>query len=251
VTATLVMAGGRGDRLRASGGTVPKPLVPIGRVPLLERNLLTLFSRGFRDITMAVPSHTPEIAEFVHRRCQALADAFESRLRVFQESTPLGNIGAAAEIEVSDSELLVIYADNLTSLDLNSLVDHHRSSRAELTTAVHRERFRIPYGEIEMENGMVAAYREKPEHEILVSSGVFVLSSGAISLLPRGRRTEVSWLVNRLLAERLVVAAYPHEALWIDVNDAAAVSRAEQLVAAHADAFQLPELTALSESRGS
>jgi NDP-sugar pyrophosphorylase family protein len=251
MTTALVMAGGRGERLRASGTSVPKPLVPIAGVPLLERNLLTLLSSGLRDIVVAVPSHTPEIAEFVGARCRPLADVFESRLRLFEERSPLGNIGAAAEVEPCDPELLIVYADNLTALDLNALVNHHRSTAADLTTAVHLEPFRIPYGEVRLQDGMVISYEEKPGREVLVSSGVFVLSPAASALLPRGRQSEVSWLVNRLLAEKMRVAAFLHTAPWIDVNDAAAVLRAEQLVAAHPEAFEPPEPATLMQSRGS
>jgi NDP-mannose synthase len=237
MTTALIMAGGRGERLRASGYSLPKPLVPIAGVPLLERNLLTLLSAGFRDIMVAVPSHTPEISEFVRTRCRMLADARESQLRLFTESSPLGNIGAAAEIAPCDPDRLVVYADNLTLLDLNALVDHHATRRAALTSAVHWEPFRIPYGEVEVEDGCVVAYREKPEQRRLISSGVFVLNAAATSLLPRGRPSDVAWLVNRLLDEQHTVAAFLHDSPWIDVNDAAAVARAEQLVQAYQEEF--------------
>ena len=239
MTAALVMAGGRGERLKASGTLVPKPLLPVLGVPLLERNLLTLLATGFRDITVAIPSHTPEIEAFVQRRCRRLADSYAARLAVLVERAPLGNIGAAREVQIGDADLLVIYADNLTALDLNNLVAHHQSVTAALTSAVHFEPFRIPYGEVQVENGSIVAYREKPERRVLVSSGVFVLSPAARSLLPPGERTEVAWLVNRLLAERLLVAPYQHEAPWIDINDTAAIARAEQLVATHPERFDV------------
>jgi NDP-sugar pyrophosphorylase family protein len=241
MTTALIMAGGRGERLRASGNSLPKPLVPIAGVALLERNLLTLLSAGFRDIVVAVPSHTPEISEFVRTRCRMLADARESRLRLLEESSPLGNIGAAAEIAPSDADRLVVYADNLTLLDLNALVDHHTSRGAALTSAVHWEPFRLPYGEVVVEDGCIVAYREKPEQRRLISSGVFVLNATATSLLPRGRHSDVAWLVNRLLEEQHTVAAFLHDAPWIDINDAAAVARAEQLVKAHHDEFAVGE----------
>jgi NDP-mannose synthase len=239
MTTALVMAGGQGERLRASGTLVPKPLLPILGVPLLERNLLTLLAAGFRDIAVAVPSHTPEIGAFVESRCRLLADSYAARLAVLVERSPLGNIGAAREVQTGSADLLVIYADNLTALDLNDLVTYHQSATAALTSAVHLEPFRIPYGEVLVEDGALVAYREKPERRMLISSGVFVLSPAARSRLPSGERSEVSWLVNRLLAERLPVAAYHHEAPWIDINDTAAIARAEELVAIHRERFDV------------
>lgn len=237
MTRGLIMAGGRGERMRASGPTTPKPLTLIAGVPLLERNLVTLLASGFRDVTIAVPSHTPEIGHFVRTRCQALADSHHAELHVFEETYPLGNIGAAAQLPAAEAPLLVIYADNLTALDLNAIVRHHLDTRAALTCAVHREPFTIPFGEVELRDGRIVAYREKPEHPVLVSSGVFVLSPSAIACLPRGQRIEVPWLVNRLLSDHAKVAGYVHRAPWIDINDADQAARAEELLVKHADAF--------------
>jgi NDP-mannose synthase len=251
MTKVLIMAGGRGERMRAAGSTTPKPLIPIRDVPLLERNLLTLLASGFRDIVVAVPSHTPEVGHFVRSRCRALADANHAGLQVFEETHPLGNIGAAAELESRDDDVLVVYADNLTALDLNALVDHHSQADAALTSAVHFEPFRIPFGEVEVQSGMIVTYREKPERRILVSSGVFVLSPTATQHLPRGQRTEVAGLVNRLLAEHERVTAFLHDAPWVDVNDSAGIARAERLVAEYAQLFECQEVTPnLSQHRG-
>lgn len=236
--------------MRAAASTTPKPLIPIRGVPLLERNLVTLLASGFRDIVVAVPSHTPEIGHFVRSRCRALADGYHAGLRIFEELHPLGNIGAAAELESRHEDLLVIYADNLTALDLNGLVNHHSQVGPALTAAVHFEPFRIPFGEVEVQSGMIVTYREKPERRILVSSGVFALSPIAIKHLPRGQRTEVAGLVNRLLAEHERVSAFLHDAPWVDVNDSAGIARAERLVAEYPQLFECREMSNPSRDRG-
>ena len=232
------MAGGRGERMRAGGASIPKPLVPIHGVPLLEWNLATLLRAGFRDLVVAVPAHTPEIGEFARDRGGALARRSGAALRLFEETRPLGNIGAAAEITPADPELLVVYADNLTALPLPALVEHHRRTNATLTTAVHLEPFRIPFGAVEIEDGLLVAYREKPELPIRVSSGVYLLGPAAVAAIPRGEPMGASDLVNRLLASGARVGAYEHASPWIDVNDVEGVARAEALVAAHPEAFE-------------
>jgi NDP-mannose synthase len=236
VTTALVMAGGRGERMRASGVATPKPLVTVGGMTLLERNLLALLDSGMRDIVVATPVHSPEIAEFVRDRCRPLVFSRGGDLRSYEEQQPLGNIGAAAEIDRRGPELLVVFADNLTTLDLAAIVRRHRQAGAALTAAVHFEPFRIPFGEVEVRDGMVVAYTEKPERRILVSSGVLVLGLAAIARIPRGQPTGVSWLANQLLAAGERIAAFPHEAPWIDVNDMGAAERAERLLPGHAAA---------------
>ncbi|MBA3497256.1 MAG: NDP-sugar synthase [Gemmatimonadales bacterium] len=237
MTTAMIMAGGHGERMRVTGSSTPKPLVPVHGVPLLERNLCALLKAGLRDIVVAVPSHTPEIGRFVQTRGQAITDALDARLRVLEETQPLGNIGPAAEVELEGADLLVVYADNLTALDLNALLLHHRRADATLTCAVHLESFRTPFGEVQVRDGVIVGYVEKPERRILIASGVVVLSASAVARLPRGRAVEIRWLVDRLLEEGEKVAAFLHDAPWIDVNDAASVARAERLVGEHREAF--------------
>ncbi len=236
MTTALVMAGGRGERMRASGMATPKPLVTIGGKTLLEHNLLALLQSGMRDVIVATPGHSPEIAAFVRGSCRALVAAHGGELRLYEEQQPLGNIGAAAEVECRGPELLVVFADNLTTLDLAAVIRHHRQVGAALTLAVHVEPFTIPFGEVEVRDGMIVAYTEKPEHRVLVSSGVMVLGPAAMARIPRGQATGISWLANRLLAAGERIAALPHDAPWIDVNDLTAAEGAVRLLAGEAAA---------------
>jgi mannose-1-phosphate guanylyltransferase/phosphomannomutase len=233
----LVMAGGRGERMRASGGPVSKPLVPVCGVPLLERNLVMLLEAGFRDIYVAVSRQLPEVGRFVQTRGAVLAGSANASVRCLIESQPLGNIGAAAELGGSSRPILVVFADNLIALDLNALLAHHVRSQAVLTVATHLEPFRIPYGEVHIVDGRITAYLEKPQRQIPISSGTYVLGPEAVALLPRGQRADVAWLVERLLARGRLVVSFPHQTCWIDVNDAASLGRAEELVAARPDVF--------------
>lgn len=234
----MIMAGGWGERMRSSGRATPKPLIAVRGVPLLERNLLRLLSSGFRDVVVATPTASPDVGEYVRTRAQRLAGFFRARVELLIETTRLGNIGAAAETTVDDDGLLVVYADNLTGLDLRAIVAHHREAAAPFTSAVHLEPFAIPFGEVQVQGAKIVAYTEKPVHRIPISSGVFVLGPTAVALLPRNQRTEVASLASRLLAAGLPIEAFVHNAPWIDVNDAAAVARAEALIASHPDVFE-------------
>jgi mannose-1-phosphate guanylyltransferase/phosphomannomutase len=237
----LVMAGGRGERMKASGSAVPKPLVPVRGVPLLERNVRMLLAAGFRELYVAASEHVPEVGRFVQARGAALATAAGARVRCLTESQPLGTIGAAAELHGLSRPVLVANADNLITFDLAAFLAHHVRTRAALTIATHLEPFRIPFGEVRIEDGRITAYLEKPVRRISVSSGTYVLGPEAIALLPRGRRTDVPWLVERLLERGSPVQSFPHDTCWIDVNDAASLQRAEELVASRPDLFDPPE----------
>jgi NDP-mannose synthase len=243
MNAALIMAGGRSARMRATLGQRHKALVCVLGVPMLERNLCQLLSAGFDDILVAISVHEPAIEEYVRTRGQALARAHGATIAGFVEQQPLGTIGVAGAFRDRSDALLVVNVDNLTALDLKELVHHHRRLGASLTIATHREPFQIPFGEVSVCDGRITQYVEKPIRRIQVSSGTYVLAARACELLPADRRTDIPQLFTRLMERGESIAAFAHEAAWIDVNDAAAVDKAEQLISDHAQAFNFWERT--------
>lgn len=233
----LVMAGGRGERMRASLGPTPKPLVRVLGLELLERNLAMLLRTGRRAVAVAVPADTPALGGWVRARGAAIGRAAGARVECLEEARGLGTIGVAARLAGAD-DVVVVNADNLITLDLHALAAHHRGLGASLTVATHLQPFRIPFGEVVAEGGTLRAYREKPELPVRVSSGTYVLGAAAIAALEPEVRCDVPALVERLLARGLTVGAFAHESPWVDVNDAAALARAEALVAEHPERFE-------------
>lgn len=241
----LVLAGGRGERMDRSrrrlapdAAALPKPLVSIRGVPLLERNLRALLRAGAREIAVTMPAASPEIERFVGARGQELARAAGASLRGVREDRPLGTAGAVAALRARGAPVLVVNADNLTSIDLPDLVERHLRSDAAMTVALHEEPFFMPFGELRVDaEDRVAAYLEKPCWRVPIASGVYVLAPEAIRAIGAGEALAMHALVARLLDAGAPVRAYRHAALWVDVNDSEAADRAEAMVAAHPEVF--------------
>ena len=233
----LVMAGGGGARMSASGVQLPKPLVPVGGVSLLERNVGQLLRHGFRAIVIAAPRNEPRIADFIDRSLRPVANAQGAQVETLLESSPLGNFGAVRELAERERDALVVFADNLTDLDLRDLFDDHRDSGAALTAATHVQRFRMPFGEVSLQDGAITRYREKPSYDFMVCSAICAVSTRAMVAVGHGEALGLGQLVDRLLSSGEVVRAYPHQAAWIDVNDAVSLAEAERLVRDRPDDF--------------
>lgn len=234
----VVMAGGRSERMRAGGGGPHKALVPVAGVPLLERNVVALLAAGFGDVVVVVRAGEAEVEAYARTRCRALVESWGTRFTCMVETEPLGTIGAARTLAGSDG-LLVVNVDNLTALDLAAFAAHHRASGAAMTVAVHWEPFRLPYGEVRVDDGWITAVAEKPVKRFLSSSGTYVLSAAACDAIPAGRATGAPELMEILRARRDGVAAFHHESAWTDVNDAHSLARAERMVAGAPAAFEL------------
>ncbi len=234
-TMALIMAGGSGTRIRRSGIDAPKPLVPIRGLAMLERNILALACRGFGEIAVSTAGGG-EVARYVRDQGCVVARAAGAELIQLEESRPLGTIGAAGLLADRATQLLVVNADILTSLDPRSLLAFHREAGAALTLATHREPFRLSFGELSIEAGRVTAYTEKPLHHVTVCSAISALGAEALQAIHGP--TQLDELAQGLIDGGCQVAAYPHDEPWIDVNDAAGLARAEELVAAQPRAFE-------------
>lgn len=230
LTRAVLMAGGRSQRMRASRGPLHKTLVEILGVPLLERNIRYVLAAGFRDVVVLVSAHEPQVIDFAQSRCAALAAARGARFECVVEDVPRGTIGGLALLPRRTDSFFVMAADNLTSLDPSKLVDHHRASAAAMTVATHQWSLQVPFGEVELARGWVRSYAEKPVHRFQVSSALYVIGPEVAASIDPGSRCDTPDLVARLLEKKWRVAAFPHDSLWVDVNDAVSHAEAEELV---------------------
>jgi NDP-sugar pyrophosphorylase family protein len=230
MTRAVLMAGGRSQRMRASRGPLHKTLVEVLGVPLLERNVCYLLAAGFRDLVVLVSADEPQVVDFAQSRCAALARARGARLECVVEDVPRGTIGGLALLARGADSFFVMAADNLTSLDPSTLVDHHRASAAAMTIATHEYSLQVPFGEVELVRGWVQSYAEKPIHRFPVSSALYVVGSEVAASIDAGSRCDTPDLVAQLLEKKWRVAAFPHDSSWVDVNDAVSHAQAEELV---------------------
>jgi NDP-sugar pyrophosphorylase family protein len=232
----MIMAGGQGTRMSQSGVSVAKALVPVAGVPLIEHNLDQLLRYGFDEIVIVTPPRGSPVAAFVRDTLIPKAGARGRVAWIYEERAPLGNIGAVQILADRDAALIV-YADNLTALDLRVIYEAHRQSQNAMTIAVHRHPFTIPYGEVRLQEDRVVGYDEKPVHYVDVCSAISVIEGHAMAMIAPGEKLGLSELVRRLLLAEMTVGSFRHDAPWIDVNDQSQIGEAERLFAENAVAF--------------
>ena len=232
----VILAGGRGTRLRPFTASFPKPLVPIGDTPVVEVLIQSLLRAGISDITLTL-GHLAELiqAYFAHRG-HALHGA---QLRYVVEDEPTGTAGSLASVDGLDETFLVMNGDLLTNLDFRELVRFHRDQNALLTIATQRRRVKIDLGVLQYdEASRITGYFEKPEHSYDVSMGVYVYEPEALRYIERGKYLDFPDLVLRLLADRQRVCAYATECLWLDIGRPDDYARAQQLFTEERNQFE-------------
>jgi NDP-sugar pyrophosphorylase family protein len=209
----VVLAGGRGTRLAPYTTAFPKPLVPVGDMPIVEVVVRQLVAAGVSGITLAVG----HLAELIRAFFSAheLADVIEYS----HEAVPLGTVGPLAQIPGLDEPFLVMNGDILTTLDYRALVEYHTGRRSWLTIASYQRRVDVDFGTLEVgPDETVVDYVEKPTHRYRVSMGVYVFDPQVLQYIPRGQRLDFPDLVKMLLADARPVTTYPFDGVWLDIG---------------------------------
>jgi dTDP-glucose pyrophosphorylase len=221
--AAVVMAGGFGTRLRPLTDDLPKPMLRVGDRPLLERTIEQLRNAGIRHVNVTTHYLPEKITDhFGDGRDYGVQIAYVN------EDRPLGTAGGLALVKDSREPLLVINGDILASIDFRDLARYHRKHGADVTVCVRRHKIPIPYGVMECEGARLVRVREKPNVDLLVNAGIYLLEPSVRDYLPRGERFDMTDLIERLLAAGRPVATYPILGYWLDVGRHEDFDRAQE-----------------------
>ena len=228
---TVILAGGKGVRLRPLTYSIPKPLLPIGEKPILEEIAERLKLQGFDDLIIAV-GYRAELIETYFRDGSQLGVSID----YVREAQALGTAGPLALVRASfelpaDEPVLVMNGDILTDLDMHALVEFHQGHRFELTVATREFQLKHPYGVIQTDGERVTGIEEKPTEKDIVSAGVYVLEPRVLDLVPHDRLFDMPDLVNALLTAHRSVGAYRFDDEWVAIDGMEQLEDAARILA--------------------
>jgi mannose-1-phosphate guanylyltransferase len=217
----VVLVGGFGTRLRPLTLSVPKPMLLVGHVPIIERLIANLVRGGVTDVTLALGFRPePFLEAFPDGHCAG------ARLRYAVEPEPLDTAGAirfAAEAADIDDTFVVANGDVLTDLDVASLVAFHRSRHAEATLHLMAVPDPSAFGVVGLDaDGRIERFVEKPapgtEPSNLVNAGTYVLEPSVLDLIPLGQKCSIERSTFPLLVERGGAFGLATDDYWIDTG---------------------------------
>lgn len=209
----VIMAGGRGLRLRPLTDVTPKPMLDVAGKPMVQHTIEALRLEGFSKFILAI-NHLGEQIEDHFGDGSALG----VQLSYLKEETPLGTGGALSLLGDSfRSPLLVVNGDVLVSARLSSMVDYHLSNRADITVGVKLLDTQIPFGVVRIEGARITAIEEKPTYRDFVNAGVYVIEPALLAPLSPGVRIDMPDLVADWLIKSEVLAFPIHEQ-WRDLG---------------------------------
>lgn len=225
----VILAGGKGVRLRPFTVNFPKPLMPLGDHPILEVLIRRLVASGITDITLSLGHLAELIKAYFHTHHRLTAGAM---LRYIEEDEPTGTAGSLASVPDLKETFLVMNGDLLTDLDFDALVSFHRRHGAALTIAAHRRVVKVDLGVLECgDDYRIIGYKEKPELSYDVSMGIYVYEPKVLNWIVAGTYLDFPGLVLKLIANGEKVCAMPCDCLWLDIGQPDDYARAQEIYA--------------------
>jgi dTDP-glucose pyrophosphorylase/CBS domain-containing protein len=209
----VVMAGGRGSRLHPLTEELPKPMLPVGDQPLMERIIRQLGDAGVRQVSVTTHYRADKITDYFGSGGQ-----FGVNLSYVTEDRQLGTAGGLALMPPPESTLLVMNGDILTRMDFRAMVAFHRQHNAMITVAVRKYELQVPYGVVESEGVIVRRLVEKPIQSFFVNAGIYLLEPAAHRLIPKHQHFDMTDLIREAIALGLTVASFPIWEYWRDIG---------------------------------
>ncbi|MFN8115622.1 MAG: nucleotidyltransferase family protein [Bacteroidia bacterium] len=220
----VIMAGGRGERLRPLTDSIPKPMVPVGAKPIIEHNIDRLKSFGISKIHISVKYLADKIEE-----CFGSGESKNISISYLREDEPLGTIGVVGTISDFESDtVLVMNSDLLTNIDFADMYKSYIESKAHLAIASIPYSVNVPYAVLEIENENVNGLAEKPTYTYYSNAGIYLISKKLLSLIPNGKHYNATDLIEEAIKLKYKVINFPIRGYWLDIGNHQDYAKAQQ-----------------------
>jgi len=213
MTKAIVLCGGKGTRLRPYTYTIPKPMLPLGKKPILEYVLASLKRAGITEICLTVG--------YLHEQIEKYFGDGENwglKLHYSVETSELGTAGSIIPLmNRFDGTFVVMMGDHLSNVEIAKIIEHHRKHKAIATIALNRKGVPLEYGVADMEDGRIVRFREKPIVENLINTGVYVFEPEIFEFIKPGEDF-ANHVFPRLLEEGKRINGYVFSDYWLDIG---------------------------------
>jgi NDP-sugar pyrophosphorylase family protein len=210
----IVMAGGLGTRLRPLTNKTPKPLLSVDGQPILDHLLSNIQNSGLKDVIISVNYMGQKIRKHV-------GDGSKHRLNVnyLSEQKKLGTAGALSLLKPRPKRpFLVLNGDLMTNMNFSKLLAFQKKHKYAIVMCVYKQKFNVPYGVVEINNGDVTGLSEKPVYEHFVNASIYTINPSCIDLIPRNTFFDMPELINKVIKNGSKVGAFPIIEYWRDIG---------------------------------
>lgn len=213
-TRVVIQAGGKGSRLYPYTKVLPKPLMPVGGMPILEIMIRQLASQGFRDLIISIGY----LGDMI-RLCCGHGEKWGVKIEYVTEEQPLGTMGPLKMMTDLGETFLVMNGDLLTDFRFDSFLQQHSKGDSLLTIGTYQKPVSISLGVLKTDEAMkVVGFTEKPTLHFPCSMGIYAMQAAVLDLIPEARAFGFDDLMHTMLEKELQATAYIFNGTWMDIG---------------------------------
>lgn len=222
----VLMAGGKGERLRPLTLTIPKPLLKIGDKAIIDRNIDALIDYGVRNVSVTVNYLKEQLIDhYAEPRANGV------KVNCVEDDQFFGTIGSLRLIKEFDNDtILVMNSDLLTDIDYEDFFLHFKENDAMMSAAAIPYTISIPYGIFQLDGHDIKGVSEKPVYNLYANAGIYLLKREALKYIPDNQVFNATDLIDVLALQGEKVIRYPLSGLWIDIGNPQEFAKAQDLV---------------------
>lgn len=220
----VIMAGGRGERLRPLTDKIPKPLLKIGNIPIIEHNINRLASFGIDDLWLSVNYLGKQIEQYIGN-----GNSKNLKVEYIWESDPLGTIGALSKVTNFEHDfILVMNSDLLTTIDFENFFLDFLKKEADFSVLSIPYKVNIPYAVLDIRDGKIESLTEKPTYTYYSNGGIYLMKKEVIKHIPKNSYFNSTDLIETLIDKKYKVVYYPFSGYWLDIGKHEDYERAQK-----------------------
>ncbi len=209
----IILAGGKGSRLKPFTTNIPKPLMPVDDLPILEIVLRQLKYYGFKDVVMAV-NHLAELIMAFFQK----GERIKLNITYSLEEKPLSTAGPIALVDHLDENFLVMNGDLLTTINYKDLFDFHVKYKNDITISTYKKEIKIDLGVLKLDGSKFIDYIEKPTYSFDVSMGIYIMNRKVVDLIPKNESMDMPSLILKARDKSYKVECYTGNYYWLDIG---------------------------------
>lgn len=211
----VIMAGGKGMRLRPLTKNIPKPMLKVGKKPILQIILEKFKESGYKNFVICVNYKSKVIQDFFGDGMK-----FGVKITYIHEKIKMGTAGALSLLKKNmkiNEPFFVMNGDLLTNLNFEKLLDFHQNHNSKATMCIREYNIESPYGEVQLSKENIIGINEKPSHKFFVNAGIYILDPKCINLIPK-RFYDMPTLFKKIIDKKEKVISFPLGEYWLDIG---------------------------------
>ena len=211
----VIMAGGKGMRLRPLTKNIPKPMLKVGKKPILQIILEKFKESGYKNFVICVNYKSKVIQDFFRDGMK-----FGVKITYIHEKIKMGTAGALSLLKKNmkiNEPFFVMNGDLLTNLNFEKLLDFHQNHNSKATMCIREYNIESPYGEVQLSKENIIGINEKPSHKFFVNAGIYILDPKCLKLIPK-RFYDMPTLFKKIIDKKEKVISFPLGEYWLDIG---------------------------------